>query len=348
MASPFVPVPVPMDRSSSGGSKLRRPQRASSLGSVSSSSEDHGRGCGGLGSQRQSRGLNRSSRSRTPPPLQSPVTRARVNGTLEPSVEYSSCPRSISDPAGSQQAEERPITPTVLGYEVMEERAKFTVYKILVRKTPDESWVVFRRYTDFSRLNDKLKEMFPGFRLSLPPKRWFKDNYDSDFLEDRQLGLQAFLQNLVAHKDIANCLPVREFLCLDDPPGPFDSLEESRAFCETLEESNYRLQKELLEKQREIASLKRRLEEREQAILLLEKHINGECVSPESPCGLSAQGSESSADADVESSAAEADQDMPDDAGGRCEVQPVRSSACWCGPSLSTSPPVIQVTQLYH
>ncbi|KAE8280068.1 Sorting nexin-16 [Larimichthys crocea] len=356
MASPFVPVPVPMDRALSGGSsKLRRPQRASSLGSVSSSSscssiirvagDDHGRG---LGSQRQSRGIDRVSRSRTPPPGQSPVTRARVNGTLEPSVEYSSCPRSISDPVGSQQGEERPITPTVLGYEVMEERAKFTVFKVLVRKTPDESWVVFRRYTDFSRLNDKLKDMFPGFRLSLPPKRWFKDNYDSDFLEDRQLGLQAFLQNLVAHKDIANCLAVREFLCLDDPPGPFDSLEESRAFCETLEESNYRLQRELLEKQKEIGALKRRLEEREQAIRLLEKQINGECVSPESLCGLSAQGSESSADADVESSAAEADQDMPDDAGGRCEVQPVRSSACWCGPSLSTSPPVIQVTQLYH
>lgn len=326
MASPFVPVPVPMDRALSRGSnKLRRAQRASSLGSVSSSSEssssiarmageEHGGvGCGELDSQRQSRCADRGGRSRTPPPLQSPVTRAKLNGTLEPSVEYSSCPRSISDLSGSQQAEERPITPTVLGYEVMEERAKFTVYKLLVRKTLDESWVVFRRYADFSRLNDKLKETFPGFRLSLPPKRWFKDNYDSNFLEDRQLGLQAFLQNLVAHKDIANCLPVREFLCLDDPPGPFDSLEESRAFCETLEESNYRLQKELLEKQKEIASLKRRLEEREQAILLLEKHINDECVSPESPCRLSAQGSESSAD--VESSAAEADQDIPEDTG---------------------------------
>ncbi|XP_037612632.1 sorting nexin-16 isoform X1 [Sebastes umbrosus] len=348
MASPFVPVPMPLDRALTGGSsKLRRPQRASSLGSVSSASagEDHGRG---LGPRRHSRCMDRGSRSRTPPPPQSPVTRARVNGTLEPSIEYSSCPRSISDPSGSQHSEERPITPTVLGYEVMEERAKFTVFKVLVRKTPDESWVVFRRYTDFSRINDKLKEMFPGFRLALPPKRWFKDNYDTDFLEDRQLGLQAFLQNLVAHKDIANCMAVREFLCLDDPPGPFDSLEESRAFCETLEESNYRLQKELLEKQKEITSLKRRLEEREQAILLLEKHINGECVSPESLCGLSARGSESSADADVESSAAEADQDVPDDTGGRCEVQPVRSSACWCGPSLSTSPPVIQVTQLYH
>lgn len=46
-----------------------------------------------------------------------------------------------------------------------------------------------------------------------------------------------------------------------------------QAFCETLEESNYRLQKELLEKQKEIDSLKMRLEEREQAILLLEKHL---------------------------------------------------------------------------
>lgn len=132
MASPFVPVPVPLGRTLSGGSsKLRRPQRASSLGSVSSSSEpsssitrgareEHGRGGS---SQHQSR----CNRSQTPPPSHSPVTRARVNGTLEPSVEYSSCPRSISDPAGSQQGEERPVTPTVLGYEVMEERAKFTV-----------------------------------------------------------------------------------------------------------------------------------------------------------------------------------------------------------------------------
>lgn len=31
------------------------------------------------------------------------------------------------------------------------------MFKVLVRKTPDESWVVFRRYTDFSRLNDKVR-----------------------------------------------------------------------------------------------------------------------------------------------------------------------------------------------
>ncbi|XP_017335842.2 sorting nexin-16 isoform X1 [Ictalurus punctatus] len=338
MATPFVPVPVPIDQVLSASSGARRPKRASSVGSASSSSESSST----KGAAEDS-GLGRSGNvSCFIASCQSPVTKARVNG-VESTVEYSSCVRPDT-PTDALGWEERPITPTVLGYEVMEERAKFTVYKILVKRTQDESWVVFRRYTDFSRLNDKLKEMFPGFRLALPPKRWFKDNYDTDFLEDRQLGLQAFLQNLVAHKDIANCVPVREFLCLDEPPGPFDSLEESRAFCETLEEGNYRLQKELLEKQKEISSLKKILEEKELYIHLLEKRINGESLTPESPYGLSAQGSESSVDA--ESSTAEADQDMPEETGS-CEHQASRSSsACWCGPTISSSPPVIQVTQV--
>lgn len=50
----------------------------------------------------------------------------------------------------------------------------------------------------------QLKEMFPKSNLSLPPKRRFKDNYDMNFLEDRQAGLQAFLQNLVAQKEMTN------------------------------------------------------------------------------------------------------------------------------------------------
>lgn len=46
-----------------------------------------------------------------------------------------------------------------------------------------------------------------------------------------------------------------------------------QAFCETLEEGNYRLQKELLEKQKEISFLKKMLEEKELYIHLLEKRI---------------------------------------------------------------------------
>ncbi|KAM6277293.1 sorting nexin-16 isoform 2-T7 [Spheniscus humboldti] len=274
MATPYVPVPIPIGSSSS--SFTNRNQRSSSFGSISTSSSS---------SKGQLEDSTVGSFKKMSVPEQidstssvcsSPLVRTKFTG-MDTSIEYCTQPvEEIEQNTDSRSWEDRPSTPTILGYEVMEERAKFTVYKILVKRSPEESWVVFRRYTDFSRLNDKLKDMFPGFRLALPPKRWFKDNYNPDFLEDRQLGLQAFLQNLVAHKDIANCLAVREFLCLDDPPGPFDSLEESRAFCETLEETNYRLQKELLEKQREVESLKKLLGEKQLHIDAIERRISSD------------------------------------------------------------------------
>ncbi|XP_023083583.1 sorting nexin-16 isoform X2 [Piliocolobus tephrosceles] len=281
MATPYVPVPMPIGNSASSFTTNRN-QRSSSFGSVSTSSNS---------SKGQLEDANMGTAS---------------------SIEYSTRPRETEEQNPERVIwEDRPSTPTILGYEVMEERAKFTVYKILVKKTPEESWVVFRRYTDFSRLNGKLKEMFPGFRLALPPKRWFKDNYNADFLEDRQLGLQAFLQNLVAHKDIANCLAVREFLCLDDPPGPFDSLEESRAFCETLEETNYRLQKELLEKQKEMESLKKLLSEKQLHIDTLENRIRTLSVEPEESLDVSE--TEGEQILKVKSSALEVDQDVLDE-----------------------------------
>nr|XP_021137238.1 sorting nexin-16 isoform X2 [Columba livia] len=303
MATPYVPVPIPIG--SSSPSFTNRNQRSSSFGSISTSSssskgqlEDSAIGSFKKMSVPDQIGSTSSACS-------SPLVRTKFIG-MDTSIEYSTQPvEEIEQNSDSRTWEDRPSTPTILGYEVMEERAKFTVYKILVKRSPEESWVVFRRYTDFSRLNDKLKDMFPGFRLALPPKRWFKDNYNPDFLEDRQLGLQAFLQNLVAHKDIANCLAVREFLCLDDAPGPFDSLEESRAFCETLEETNYRLQKELLEKQREVESLKKLLSEKQLHIDAIERRIRDLSLGKMTR-QMSGEGSECSGE--VESSAVEADQ----------------------------------------
>ncbi|KAM8811027.1 sorting nexin-16 [Eudromia elegans] len=303
MATPYVPVPIPIGSSSS--SFTDRNQRRSSFGSISTSSssskgqlEDSAVGSFKKMSVPDQTGSTSSV-------CGSPLVRTKFTG-VDASIEYCSQPAEDTEQnIDSRSWEDRPSTPTILGYEVMEERAKFTVYKILVKRSPEESWVVFRRYTDFSRLNDKLKDMFPGFRLALPPKRWFKDNYNPDFLEDRQLGLQAFLQNLVAHKDIANCIAVREFLCLDDPPGPFDSLEESRAFCETLEETNYRLQKELLEKQREVESLKKLLSEKQLHIDTIERRIRDLSLGKMT---RQMSGEESECSGEVESSAVEADQ----------------------------------------
>uniref|UniRef100_A0A8C4VGY4 Sorting nexin 16 n=1 Tax=Gopherus evgoodei TaxID=1825980 RepID=A0A8C4VGY4_9SAUR len=247
MATPYVPVPIPIGSSSSNFTTNRN-QRSSSFGSISTNSNSSK-------GQLEDSTIGNFKKMSVPEQIgstssicSSPLVRTKFTG-VDTSIEYCTQPmEDVEQNTDSGSWEDRPSTPTILGYEVMEERAKFTVSLIS-------------------------KYMFPGFRLALPPKRWFKDNYNPDFLEDRQLGLQAFLQNLVAHKDIANCLAVREFLCLDDPPGPFDSLEESRAFCETLEETNYRLQKELIEKQREVESLKKLLSEKQLHIDTIEKRI---------------------------------------------------------------------------
>lgn len=99
----------------------------------------------------------------------------------------------------------------------------------------------------------QLTELFPGFGVTLPPKRFFKDNYEEKFLEARRLGLQTFLQKLTSHKDVvcrcvlANNNPllllspfefdlfrflpseaVETFLCAADGLSLSDSLEESR------------------------------------------------------------------------------------------------------------------------
>lgn len=147
----------------------------------------------------------------------------------------------------------------VTGYEIMEQRARFTVFKLHVHRGRHDNWFVFRRYTDFVQLQNKLKLVFPTFRFALPPKRWFRDNYDKTFLEDRQLGLQGFIDSVLCHRDVCNSQPVQEFFCFNDPPGQYDSLEEGRAYCESLEDAIYTMKKDLKQKDGEIDLLKEEL-----------------------------------------------------------------------------------------
>ncbi|XP_055007265.1 sorting nexin-16-like [Boleophthalmus pectinirostris] len=163
-------------------------------------------------------------------------------------------------------------TSTVLGYKILEKRSKFTVYKILVRDSK-ESWIIFRRYTDFCKLNNKLKELFPSILLPFPPKCRFKNTFGGDFLKTRQIQLQLFLEKLALHKDMYNCDIVRHFLHLVNSPDLFESLDESRAFCESLEEINHRLQRALSDKQREVDVLKETLEKRQNHLEHLMKKI---------------------------------------------------------------------------
>ncbi|XP_029687111.1 sorting nexin-16-like isoform X2 [Takifugu rubripes] len=169
---------------------------------------------------------------------------------------------------------ETPLTLNLVGYEILEKRSKFT---ILVKGHQSDSWLIFRRYSDFYRLRNELKRLFPSFGVTLPPKRFIRDNYEKRFLDGRRLGLQTFLQNLTLNKDIVSSEAVKNFLCGVGRLSPFDSLEDSRAVCETLEKNNHHLRMELLENQREIDTLKRILEEKENYISFLVKKFRQSC-----------------------------------------------------------------------
>lgn len=57
----------------------------------------------------------------------SPLVRTKFTG-VDTSIEYCTQPvEEVEQNADSRSWEDRPSTPTILGYEVMEERAKFTV-----------------------------------------------------------------------------------------------------------------------------------------------------------------------------------------------------------------------------
>lgn len=126
MATPYVPVPMPIGNSASSFTNNRN-QRSSSFGSVSTSStsskgqlEDSA-----VGSLKQTNVQDQMDSASSM--CGSPLIRTKFTGT-DSSIEYSARPREAEEQhPEAVNWEDRPSTPTILGYEVMEERAKFTV-----------------------------------------------------------------------------------------------------------------------------------------------------------------------------------------------------------------------------
>ncbi|KAG5347447.1 SNX16 protein, partial [Acromyrmex charruanus] len=145
----------------------------------------------------------------------------------------------------------------IVGYEIMEERARFTVYKLRVELKNGDCWFVFRRYTDFVRLLAQLKrQKVPIAHLALPRKKWLGDNFAPSFLEERICGLQTFVNGILSSPLLIGVSCVREFFCLDEPPALSDTAEESRAIFEALEDTIYNLRQQLRERDAALASEK--------------------------------------------------------------------------------------------
>ncbi|XP_049819422.1 sorting nexin-16 isoform X2 [Aethina tumida] len=137
----------------------------------------------------------------------------------------------------------------IVGYEIMEERPKFTVYKIKVENTETGGfWYVFRRYTDFVRLCNKIKRSHPDVVRYLPRKRWFKNNYDSLFLEERVNDLQTLVNAILNIPELLTSQDIQDFFCLNEAPVYSDTNDESRIVLEALEETINDLKQQIQEK----------------------------------------------------------------------------------------------------
>ncbi|KAH8369815.1 hypothetical protein KR093_001048 [Drosophila rubida] len=175
----------------------------------------------------------------------------------------------------------------IIGYEVMEERARFTVYKLRV-ENPDtnDCWLVMRRYTDFVRLNGKLKQAFPQLNLMLPRKKLFGDNFNAVFLDNRVQGLQLFVNSIMMKEQLRKSKLVREFFCLDEPPSYSESMEECRVsrqaytyfYCLLI---CYALQAIFEAQEETIAHLKLQIQSKNDLILSLQQKLREEMIEKE-------------------------------------------------------------------
>uniref|UniRef100_A0A182WJU3 PX domain-containing protein n=1 Tax=Anopheles minimus TaxID=112268 RepID=A0A182WJU3_9DIPT len=148
----------------------------------------------------------------------------------------------------------------IVGYEVMEERARFTIFKLRIENSISHTcWLVLRRYTDFVRLNNKLKAIYPHCNLVLPRKKWFGDNFSSGFIDNRIQGLQTFINTILGDDAMRTCQAVRDFFCLDEPPSYSESMEESRVIFEAQEETIAQLKQQLQAKEDMVQVLQTKL-----------------------------------------------------------------------------------------
>nr|XP_027237297.1 PX domain-containing protein kinase-like protein isoform X2 [Penaeus vannamei] len=85
-------------------------------------------------------------------------------------------------------------------------------YVLEVWRTPDidTRWTVSHRYSDFAQLQSTLK-VGSMVLPQLPPKKVF-GNTDRDFINERKVALQKYLDNILSNELLASSLPVKKFL----------------------------------------------------------------------------------------------------------------------------------------
>ena len=187
--------------------------------------------------------------------------------------------RETHTPNGRIQSDRRRpnVMAMIEGREIIRSQKKFTIYKIKVAQG-DDTWYIFRRYSDFVLLKDKLQctdVLPPGFysRVELPGKRLIRDNFSVTFLDARQEELQRYLAQLINREGITDAACIKQFFRLREmQPEPVRSQnnrlwptehDENRAMAQNeLGNEWRRMRQEVQDCQRQVLEMQREAQKR--------------------------------------------------------------------------------------
>ncbi|XP_043287055.1 PX domain-containing protein kinase-like protein isoform X2 [Venturia canescens] len=105
---------------------------------------------------------------------------------------------------------------------------------------PERSWRVSRRYNDFVQLNGALS--VSGLSLPLPPKRII-GNMDADFVAQRQIALQNYLNIILMNPILASSLPMKHFLDPDNYTAPLHEIALQQVSLALRSDANFEIGK---------------------------------------------------------------------------------------------------------
>ncbi|CAH0380646.1 unnamed protein product [Bemisia tabaci] len=106
---------------------------------------------------------------------------------------------------------------TIINAQLTQGHIDYTL-RVLRSKFEDKVWHVTKRYSDFDSLYNALQ--ISGLKFQFPPKKYF-GNLNPEFVAERQVGLQSFLDTVLMNPILSLSLPVRRFLNPETYSIPF-------------------------------------------------------------------------------------------------------------------------------
>ncbi|XP_063988031.1 PX domain-containing protein kinase-like protein isoform X1 [Diachasmimorpha longicaudata] len=109
---------------------------------------------------------------------------------------------------------------------------------------PERSWRISRRYNEFVQLNTALS--ISGIELPLPPKRII-GNMDTDFIAQRQIGLQNYLNTVLMNPILASSLPMKHFLDPNNYTAPLHEIALQQVSLALRSDANFEIGKPIVD-----------------------------------------------------------------------------------------------------